>query len=301
MSRSIPPEVEAGTNVTLKVKVSCPAGCDLRGRPVRIMAPMGVVVQSTLVDFEDMTNETDEFVVKAPQHVGEYAWGIVFPRHEFEGVVHEESSLTISSTTTPHPTSIAVWEVPSPVVVNSSFKVRVGMKCSVACQLTGQLIVVRDEAGIKVGEGRLGDTPWPGTSALYGAEVNLAAPAGEGMYSWSVTVAGAESEMPHGDASATFSLRTARPPEHRVMVTVFERDTQAPLENVQVRLGVYRASTDERGQASLEVPEGRYDLNLWKVGYETHSKTVEVTESVTIQVEAVFAPDKDPDDEQVWM
>ena len=69
----------------------------------------------------------------------------------------------------------------------------------------------------------------------------------------------------------------------------------------QVRLGVYRASTDERGQASLEVPTGRYDLNLRKVGCETYSKTVEVTESVAIQVSAVFAPDKDPDDEQVWM
>ena len=32
-----------------------------------------------------------------------------------------------------------------------------------------------------------------------------------------------------------------------------------------------------------------------------HSKTLEVTESVTIQVEAVVAPDTDPDDEQVWM
>ena len=194
-----------------------------------------------------------------------------------------------------------MWEVPSPVMVNSSFSVKVGVKCSVACQLTGQLIVVRDEAGITVGEGRLGETPWPGTSALYGTEVNLAAPAGEGLCSWSVTFAGAESELPHDDASAPFSFRTARPPEHRVTVTVLERDTEAPLENVQVRLGVYRASTDERGQASLEVPTGRYDLNLRKVGCETYSKTVEVTESVAIQVSAVFAPDKDPDDEQVWM
>ena len=66
-------------------------------------------------------------------------------------------------------------------------------------------------------------------------------------------------------------------------------------------MGVYRASTDERGRASLEVPKGRYDLNLGKVGYETHSQTVEVTQDVTIQVKAVSAPDKDPDDEQVWM
>ena len=205
------------------------------------------------------------------------------------------------STTTPHPTSIAVWDVPSPVVVNSSFTVNVGMTCSLACQLTGQLIVVRDEAGIQAGEGRLGDTPWPGTSALYGAQVHLAAPAGEGMYTWAVTFAGTESETPHEDASATFSFRTARPPDHRVTVTVLERDTEAPLEHVQVRLGVYRASTDERGRASLEVPKGRYDLSLGKVGYETHSQTVEVTQDVTIQVKAVSAPDKDPDDEQVWM
>ena len=116
------------------------------------------------------------------------------------------------STTTPHPTSIAVWDVPSPVVVNSSFTVNVGMKCSLACQLTGQLIVVRDEAGSQAGEGRLGETPWPGTSALYGAEVHLAAPAGEGMYTWAVRFTGTASERPHEDASATFSFRTTRPP-----------------------------------------------------------------------------------------
>ena len=154
---------------------------------------------------------------------------------------------------------------------------------------------------MKVGDGRLDDTPCPGTSALYGAEVNLAAPAREGMHSWSATFQGTESKIPHEDASATFSFRTARPPEHMVTVTVTDRDTEAPVENVHVRLGVYRASTDERGQASLEVPKDKYELSLWKVGFETHSKTVDVTKSVTIQVTGVFAPDKDPDDEQVWM
>ena len=108
---------------------------------------------------------------------------------------------------------IAVWDVPSPVVVNSSVTVHVGLKCSVACQLTGQLIEVRDEAGLRAGEGRLGETPWPGTNALFGAEVQLAAPAAEGMYTWAVTFAGTKSEMPHEDAFATFSFRTARPPD----------------------------------------------------------------------------------------
>jgi uncharacterized membrane protein len=131
--------------------------------------------------------------------------------------------------------------------------------------------------------------------------VNLAAPTGEGTYSWTVTFAGAESEIPHEDASAAFSFRAARPPDHKVTVTVVEEDSQTPLQNVQVRLGVYRALTDEHGLANLEVAKGEYDLDLWKVGYEMHAKTVNVTESVAIQVKAVIAPDKDPDDERVWM
>ena len=53
--------------------------------------------------------------------------------------------------------------------------------------------------------------------------------------------------MPHEDASATFSFWTARPPDHRVTVTVLERDTEAPLENVQVRLGV-RTGLSPRAQ-----------------------------------------------------
>ena len=201
----------------------------------------------------------------------------------------------------PHPTSIAVWSVPAPVVVNRPFTVSVGVKCSVGCQLTGQLIVVRDAAGIDIGKGRLGETPARGTSALYETVVNLVAPGEEGVYSWIATFADTESARLHQDTSATFSFRAARPPEHSVTVAVLEKNTAGPIENVQVRLGVYRASTDDRGRATLEVPRGKHDLNLRKVGYETVSKTVEVTENITIEVRAVCVPDTDPDDEQVWM
>ena len=200
-----------------------------------------------------------------------------------------------------HPTSIAVWDVPSPGVVNSSFTVKVGTKCADACQLGGQQVVGQDEKGMAVGDGTLGDTPWAGTSALYVADVKLAAPAEQGVYSWSVTFAGTESTTSHESASAQFGFRTARPPEHRVTLTVSDRDTEAPLESVQVRLGAYRARTDGRGQASIEVPNGRYDLCLSKAGYETYSKIVDATESVTILVKCVCSPNSDPDAEQVWM
>lgn len=68
-----------------------------------------------------------------------------------------------------------------------------------------------------------------------------------------------------------------------------------------MRLDGYRASTDGRGQASIEVPNGRYDLCLSKAGYEMDSKIVDVTESVTILVKCVRSPNSDPDAEQVWM
>ena len=78
-------------------------------------------------------------------------------------------------------------------------------------------------------------------------------------------------------------------------------NTHAPLENVDVRLGVYGASTDAQGLASLELPGGIYELVAWKAGYETLPRTVEVATDLMVQVEAVFSPEKDPDESQVWM
>ena len=203
----------------------------------------------------------------------------------------------------PHPTSMAVWEIPSAVVVNSGFTVRVGVKCSGGCQLTGQTIVVLNEAGIAVGEASLDEQPWPGTSALYTAEVELIAPVGKGQHCWSVTFVGAELDISHLDTFGSFSFRTVGHPEHRVTLTVLDKDTDVSIENVQVQLGVYRTSTDARGKANLEVPTGRYNLELWKVGYQAYSKVVEVAEIVTRKVKITCLPDPDPDsdDEQFWM
>ena len=63
---SVPPELEVGANVTLKVKVSCPEGCDLRGIPVRVMAPREgddeVVITTELVTHDEKIDETEDFV-----------------------------------------------------------------------------------------------------------------------------------------------------------------------------------------------------------------------------------------------
>jgi len=301
MSQPIPPEFEAGADIILKVKVSCPEGCDLRAIPVSVMAADEIIGSSELAAFEDAVNETEIFTLKAPGQVGEHTWTVLFPGHEIEGTVHQEGSLAVSFATIPHPTSMAVWDVPSPVIMNRSFKAKVGVKCSAACQLAGRLVQVFDEEGIQIGGSTLGETPWPGTSALYVAEVELTAPGTEGLALWSAMFAAAEPGLPHDEASATFSFRTARPPEHRVTVQVVEKETADPLEDVEVRLGVYRASTDAAGLVSLELPGGVYELNAWKISYETLPRTVEVGEDLMIRVEALVAPEKDPDGERVWM
>jgi hypothetical protein len=300
-SHPVPPELDVGTEIVLKVKVSCPQGCDLSGAQVKVMASDEVLTTSGLSASGETTYETEDFPLNAPAQVGTHTWTILFPRHDDQGVVHEESRDVISVATRPHATSMAVWGVPSPVVMNRPFTVKVGVKCSPACQLTGQLTHVCDEAGTRLGEGRLGDTPWPGTSALYVAEVQLVAPATEGIHVWSAIFAGIEAELAHDEASSTFSVLSASTPEHRVTVKVTDKETDTLLENVSVRLGVYSASTDRDGRASLDLPKGIYELDAWKVGYEIVSRTVDVGTDLIIHLEASPAPEMNPDDERVWM
>ena len=297
----VPLDLEAGTAVILNVKVSCAEGCDLRGAPIKVVTADEVLIVSELARFAETATETGDFAVRAPGTVGEHAWTVLFPRHEVEAVVHEESRFEVAFTTKPHTTSMAVWDVPSPVVMNRPFKVKVGVKCSAACQLAGRLVAACDEEGTQIGESRLGDTPWPGTSALYVAEVELVAPASEGILSWSARFAATEPGLPHEDASAMFSVRTDRPPAHRLTIQVTDRGTKAPIENVDVRMGVYRASTDSHGLARLELPAGVYDLDAWKVGYEMLPRTVDVGGDFIMQVDAVLSPEKNPDAERVWM
>src|SRR5437867_5529624 len=86
LSRPPAEEIDAGTDIVLKVKVSCPYGCDLRERVITVMAPDGAVVGgSPLAEFDDHVNETTEFAFVAPDEVGEHSWTVVFPKQEADG------------------------------------------------------------------------------------------------------------------------------------------------------------------------------------------------------------------------
>jgi len=290
-------EVDAGTAIVLKIKVSCPYGCDLRGRVIDVVAPDGAVVAgSGLAEFADhANNETTEFAFMAPGEVGEYSWRLVFPKHEAEGLVHEEGSLPITVKTRAHDTSLAVWGVPSPIVIDHPFRIHVGATCSAGCDLEGREIQICDETGANMARAKLGETPWDGTRALYWTEVDLFAPAREGATSRSIRFAPTELRLPHDGASARFGFETVRAPQYSVTVKVVQKDAGTPIEDAQVRLGVYFASSDQTGLAKMAIPHGTYDLDVLKTGYEALSRVLDVNGDVTVEVEVAGVPPENPD------
>lgn len=284
-------EVDAGTDISLKVKVSCPSACDLRGKIVRIIAQDSTVAKEVaLTSFEEEINETDEFTVKAPIELGECTWSVVFPAQEVARVLHGVSSTPVTFNVKPHSTSIAVWDVPFPIPFGGKFKIKVGVKCSADCSLGGQKVAVYGQKGKKVATGALGGVPWPGTRALYWAGVELEAPDVEGHYRWRVKCPKPDLELPHKEASYHFAFTTARPPEHVVTVEVIAQDTKTPIKNAHVLLRPqrgypYRGNTDEGGVAKLEVQKGEYELHASKDGYKEYQTTAQVAGDVAITAE----------------
>ena len=226
----------------------------------------------------------------------------------------------------PHPTSVAVWGVPSPVAAASRFTATVGVKCSAGCPLAGHPVAIRDETGRELGRGTLGTEPAAGTRALYAAAVALTAPPEPGVHAWTAAFPGRAAEPSaagataqrepaapprreaaaapsHEAATSAFSFRAVEPLEHAgtVTVTVVDGQTESPLANADVRLGLYRASTDAEGNARIEAPAGDYELYVRRPGYAPYSDPVTVTGDAALRVAATRVTDADLDDDQVWM
>jgi len=296
LSRPLATEVDAGTEIVLKIRVSCPHGCDLRERVIDVIAHDGALAAtSRLAEFDDSANETTEFAFSAPAEVGEFSWTVVFRKDDSGGMVHEEGTHPITLLTLAHDTSLAVWSVPSPIVLEHPFRIQVGATCSSGCDLSGKEIQVLDTTGTSIAHATLGETPWYGTRALYWTDVDLVAPATEGSTTLSVAFAPTELRLPHGGASARFGFETVKPPQYSVAVKVVQKDARTPVEDAQVRLGVYFAYSDSNGVATVAMPQGTYSLDVLKTGFEAPSQMLDVCDDVTVEVEVAVIPPENPD------
>jgi hypothetical protein len=193
-----------------------------------------------------------------------------------------------------HETSLAVWDIPTPAA-GERFRVKIGAKSSAGCALGGRRIEVLDGDAV-VASGVLGGEPWPETSALFWAEVEMPARQTPGPVALSVRFDAAGLDEPHQGASSPFHVTVVARPDHILTVTVVCGGI--PVEDALVRLGPYRAATDASGRAAIKLAKGRYELHVWKTEYDTDPVPLVVDADASIEVEARALPPDDPD--AVW-
>jgi len=297
---SFPAEAQTGATIDFTVRVSCPEGCALGGAVLEVADADETVQTGELSRAGDEERVVADLSVKAPPRTGAAEWAIRFPEQEVGGCVHEERSLALTCEVLPHATSMAIWGVPTPVK-GSRFTVHVGIKCSALCPLGGQLVEIRDGEGVKLGEGRLGGEPRPDTDGLYETEVTVTAPDRTGVFSASAGFSPDELDLPHVGTRGDFTFRCVEPPEHTVSVRVVPEGIDAPLGDMEVRLGPYRALTASEGVAGAAVARGTYELSVWRIDIEPVSMRVEVTEDTEIDVHAEPRRIVDEDEERMWM
>ena len=195
---------------------------------------------------------------------------------------------------TPHTTSVVAWDMPSAIVAGERFRMKVGIKCSDECPLTNRDFGIYDHEGAHVAAGTLPGDLWPGTTGLYVAEVELEAPAGEGLYTWSVKGPGAgpgsDAGTPHAEGSISFGVRVVSQPECLVRIEAVDEISQAPLRGARVMMHPYTALTDERGVAEVRVAKGAYTLFVSQARYHTFGLPVEVTSDMTARAGLALEP-----------
>jgi len=191
---------------------------------------------------------------------------------------------------TPHTTSVVVWDIPSAIVAGERFRVKVGVKCADECDLTNAGFGIVDEQGTQLATGTLPGDLWPGSTGLYVAEVELAAPTTEGLYTWSVTIPASEAEIPHAAGSASFGIRVVSQPDYLVTIEAVDEADHAPLRGARVVMHPYRAVTDDRGIAEVRVAKGSYQLFVSQTRYITLGLPIEVDADMTARAELSVEP-----------
>jgi hypothetical protein len=290
-----PSQVDAGAELTLAVRVSCPNCCDLAGQSVSIRKRNGTELTSApLSELDGERYVTSAITLRAPLEVGEHIYRAVLAAQEKDGVLHEETSAEFSFVVVPHEASVNVWGLPSAIAAGERFRFKVGVKCSAGCKLAGRKLSIFDHEGAQVAEAQLVDDVWPGTGALYFAEVEALAPLQIGDFEWRVETPGSD-EVPHAAGSCSFAVKIVSPPDHEVTVEAFDSEQQTPVKGAHVLLHPYRAFTDESGVARVKVAGGRYTLVVSGFRYVAYEGVVDVTDDVTIRAELTSEPEGEED------
>jgi hypothetical protein len=293
---TFPTEIDAGEEITVTVRTSCPHGCDLSGQRISIRDQRGSEVASVeLSESGDAAYATASLALRTPLEIGEHTYRVVFAASRTDGVLHEESSIPFSFVTTAHATSVNVWGIPSAIAAGERFRFKFGIKCSAGCRLGGRPVSISDHEGSKLGAGTLLEDVWPGTSALYFAELEAQAPLTPGDYRWEVETPEWKSSAPHAAGSNSFPVKVVSHPDHLLTIEAFDSETHNPIKGLHVLLHPYRAYTDENGMAKLKVAKGRYKLFVSGFNYVRYEGAVTVAGDLTVRAELAVEPEEQQD------
>jgi hypothetical protein len=257
-----------------------------------------LVESAELTEFDGESNETSEFAVKAPVEPGAYTWLAVCPALATADPSSEETSAPFSFTVKPHSTRVVVWGVPSTIESGETFSVKLGVNCSSECRPDGWTVEVRDQDGETRATVTFGGEPWPGTSALYYAEVELSAPDTDGLHTWEAKALADDLHLPHAEAVAPFGVRVVPAPECLLMVVAIDMESQTPVQGAKVVVHPYKTFTDERGVAEVRIPKGEYRLFVSGKKYFPFRSDGEIKTDVTIKAE--LAVDRELSDADIW-
>ena len=176
---ALPAKVDVGAPFSLAVALTTKSACDLTGAAYRVLQREETIAAGALpsiVRFDPDSNHYDprngpidkrdhvRIALCAPDEIGTFECTLVLPEQELGGIALAQAALSFSFSTGEHKTSLAAWDVPSPVVAGEKFSVKIGAKCSACCVLTGQQIELRDEKGAVLAAGRISARRyWPET------------------------------------------------------------------------------------------------------------------------------------------
>src|SRR4029077_16031670 len=121
-----------------------------------------------------------------------------------------------------HAANVNVWGLPSAISAGERFRFKVGIRCSAGCELAGRALSITNQDGLEVAAAKLYEDVWPGTSALYFAEVEAQAPRTTGDFTWQVTTPASHQSVPHAAGSCGFAVKVVAPPDHEVTVEAFD-------------------------------------------------------------------------------
>jgi len=145
----------------------------------------------------------------------------------------EESSAPFSFVVKPHATSIAVWDVPSPIALGDEFKLKVRVSCSSACDLRGKMVkIIAQDAVVKEIElvsfdGTVNETD----------EFVVKAPIELGGYTWTAAFPAQETEGVLHEESSTPFLFIVKP--HTTSIEVWDVPSPIALgDEFRIQVGV---------------------------------------------------------------